>query len=151
MGEKMYKKILQTSLLNFWENVDLLSLQECNKLIGSFRDHCVKDDFKNKFNGEYGLSNYIGKRFLKNYEYIPWKKTIQEIFHIKVSFVTIEIVWGDENGFILKGKSSIIDDLFIDNGEAIAKISIPGTSNIGFLFYEHDGDVCKFPKTGWIY
>lgn len=146
------EKILEKSLKNFWDIVIPMTIEKSRNFFDLILHECVKKDFQKKFIQCFNSKKPITERFFIGIEKKSIDDSINEIFEIKVpEFLEIQVLWGnykDPLGFLLKGHSQTISNLFVSEGDAIAQIS--SKKNIGFVFLDgHRGDLFKlktYPK-----
>jgi hypothetical protein len=135
-------ELLKKSLMNFWNEIITMSLDESKKLCAEFCSKCIKTEFQNKFLTDFESKKPITIRYFNNIRPISLDDDIYDQLAITGQYLDVQVFWGkidDPIAFHLKGRTSKFGNIFVTDGDAFAKIA--NSKKEHFLFLDgHRGD-----------
>src|SRR5262249_13525865 len=116
-------------------DVTPMSTADASELFDSFARDCVRKDLVDRFSKDFGRRG-ITRRFFPRYLEKNLDMSFDEIFDRAVPKpVRAEVLWGSSDSpiaFRLSGDPSNAGRLFVDEGDAIARVAL--SQGVGYLF-----------------
>lgn len=116
---------LGDSLRTFWREVQEMEQPAAQAFQAAFRDTCVREGFRRKFDQELNRRP-ITERFFDRPVLLDSRATVESVGSFGSGTLSGTIVWGGFDqpaGFIVHGRGTTFDRLFVDDGDAIASIT----------------------------
>jgi hypothetical protein len=147
-----YPEALMVALSPHWSTVLPLNVSEGRQLVAAFVGGCVREEFAKKFMEAFNGHRPLTSRLFRGHVEKRVEERIDEIFECLVPApLEAEVLWGslqEPIAFSLRGKVGppLVSSLFVDEGDALARVSL-AHGRTGFLLLTGArGQLFRFPK-----
>lgn len=138
--------LIQSALAQYWDHVESLGSHEIESIVRSFSHCCVNPEFRVKLLPCWNSSRPITRRFFIDGEPAAPDMALSDFIGYASNAVTATVCWGCDLGcdsFQLMGRPGLLNSLFVDEGDAIARVQSRSNTNWFFLS-GHRGEIFHF-------